>query len=87
VGIGFCLSGVLWLTHFELSSLFFFLIRLSAVLAAKIRNYVEFSFSVTKGINVDLISDQLPPYLQVLSAAQLQQASLLLFPSPTLHGP
>lgn len=45
-------------------------------LADKIRNYVEFSFLTTKGINVDYISDQLPPYLQVPIAMQLNRRVL-----------
>ncbi|KAL1507442.1 hypothetical protein AB1Y20_008280 [Prymnesium parvum] len=46
---------------------------LSNTLATKIRNYVEFSFLATKGINVDYISDQLPPYLQVQITLQLNR--------------
>ena len=37
-------------------------------LRTKIHNYVDFAFSVTKGINVDSISAQLPAPLQVRSA-------------------
>ena len=34
-------------------------------LQSKIRSYVEFAFSVTKGINVESISQQLPAHLQL----------------------
>ena len=39
--------------------------KLPAALTTKIRNYVEFAFSVTKGINVDGIAEQLPKHLQL----------------------
>ncbi|KAL1503663.1 hypothetical protein AB1Y20_012136 [Prymnesium parvum] len=46
---------------------------LTNALANKIRSFVEFSFLATKGINVDYISDQLPPYLQVEITTQLNR--------------
>jgi CRP-like cAMP-binding protein len=39
--------------------------KLPEQLTHKIRNYVEFAFSVTKGINVDSIAEQLPKHLQL----------------------
>jgi hypothetical protein len=38
---------------------------LSPVLGAKMHKYVDFVFSVTKGINVEGIASQLPPHLQL----------------------
>ena len=38
--------------------------RLSPLLRGKIRNYVDFQWSVTKGINVDTIAAGLPAHLQ-----------------------
>ena len=42
-------------------------------LRVKIHNYVDFAFSVTKGINVDQISAQLPAHLQLEIHLQLNK--------------
>ena len=47
--------------------------RLSPVLRSKIRNYVDFQWSVTKGINVDTIAAGLPAHLQVEMRLQLNK--------------
>ena len=47
--------------------------RLSPQLRIKIRNYVDFQWSVTKGINVDTIASGLPAHLQVEMRLQLNK--------------
>ena len=47
--------------------------RLSPLLRNKIRNYVDFQWSVTKGINVDTIASGLPAHLQVEMRLQLNK--------------
>ena len=42
-------------------------------LRVKIHNYVDFAFSVTKGINVESISAQLPAHLQLEIHLQLNK--------------
>ena len=47
--------------------------RLSPQLRIKIRNYVDFQWSVTKGINVDTIAAGLPAHLQIEMRLQLNK--------------
>ena len=47
--------------------------RLSPQLRNKIRNYVDFQWSVTKGINVDTIAAGLPAHLQIEMRLQLNK--------------
>ena len=47
--------------------------RLSPHLRNKIRNYVDFQWSVTKGINVDTIAAGLPAHLQNEMRLQLNK--------------
>ena len=44
---------------------FFLFHKIPPPLQAKIKGYVEFAFSVTKGINVESIATQLPAHLQL----------------------
>ena len=47
--------------------------RLSPSLRKKIRTYVDFQWSVTKGINVDTIASGLPAHLQIEMRLQLNK--------------
>jgi len=46
---------------------------LSDSLGTRIRKYVDFAFSVTKGINVDAVASQLPPHLMLEVYLQLNR--------------
>ncbi len=47
--------------------------NLSPELGKRIRRYVDFAFSVTKGINVDTVASQLPPHLMLDVYLQLNR--------------
>ena len=47
--------------------------NLSGELGTRIRKYVDFAFSVTKGINVDAVASQLPPHLMLDVYLQLNR--------------
>ena len=44
---------------------FFVFHRVPPSLQRRIRNYTEFAFSVTRGINVEMIARELPAHLQL----------------------
>ena len=46
---------------------------LPPALAKRICKYVDFAFTVTKGMNVDTIASQLPPHLQLEVYLQLNK--------------
>lgn len=49
----------------------------------KIRNYVDFTFSVTHGINIESISAQLPSHLQLELYSQLNKRMVEQVPPAT----